>query len=303
MKSPVIAALALAACTVLSPPQALATTMFPQKFKCPIGGEKFESFVIGSYSSWGSRPDGRSYGTLPIMPVTECPCNGFILIGDTYSKEEIATLTALVASAEYQAMRKTETAHFRAWQEMKAIGRAPAALAGTLLEASWETDDDAARKARYQRLYIEAVDALPRPAAAAKEDGEATTQDRKDWFFLNLRAANAQRELGDFAGAGTRLDLLSQNLDHAGYGADEADEADEKAGLEGFVAKLRRLVSENNSWFEPANLVPLDVASHRCDMAEPALTPAEREVCDSPALAERRAELKRYAEEAKADAP
>jgi len=295
MKSLVIAALTLGACSVLTPPQAQATTMFPQKFKCPIGGEKFESYVIGSYSSWGSRPDGRSYGTLPIMPVTECPSNGFILIGDTYSKEEIATLTALVSSAEYQAMRKTETAHFRAWQEMKAIGRAPAALAGKLLEASWETDDDAGRKARYQRLYVEAVDALPRPAAA-KEGGE----DRKDWFFLNLRAANAQRELGDFAGAGTRLDLLSQNLDYAGYGADEAEE---KAGLEGFIAKLRRLVSENNGWFEPANLVPLDVAGKRCDMAEPALTPAEREVCDGSALAERKAELKRYAEEAKADAP
>ena len=28
---------------------------------CPVGGERFEAFITGIYSTSGSRPDGREY--------------------------------------------------------------------------------------------------------------------------------------------------------------------------------------------------------------------------------------------------
>lgn len=292
MKTIVIAAAALAALTGLSANRAQATTMFPEKFTCPIGGEKFESYVIGSYSSFGSRPDGRSYGTLPIMPVIECPGNGFILIDEKFTKTEKAILTATVASAEYQAMRAAQTPHYRAWHLMKAIGRPAETLASTLLEASWETDEDPERKAGYQRLYIAAVDALSRPDAGADAQGQS-----KGWFFLNLRAANAARELGDFAAATARLDMLARNVAAAGLGPGEVEE---KAALDTYMKGLARLSAEGNAWFEPATLVPLDMAIGRCAMAAPVITASEREVCEGRPLADRRAELARYRREAEA---
>ncbi|WP_159977859.1 MULTISPECIES: hypothetical protein [unclassified Novosphingobium] len=279
MKTVTIAAWMLGTCAVLPALPAHATTMFPQAFTCPIGGEKFESQVIASYSSFGSRPDGRPYGTLPVMPMTECPTNGFVLIGDTLSKAEITALTPVVASPEYQAMRQTETPHFRAWYLMKAISRPPEDLADALLQASWETDRDAARKARYQQLFVTAADAVAR--GSDKDAG-------RKWFFLNLRAVNAQRELGAFEAAWTRLDVLSRSIDLAGYGPDEADESRD---LNAYLITMGTLLAEKNAYFEPAGLVPSDVALQRCDMTEPPLTPSETTVCDSRELADRRKEI------------
>src|SRR5687768_1654397 len=104
-------ALAGAACFAAAP--TAATTMSEQEFTCPVGGGKVQDYTICSYSSWGQRPDGRSYGTLPIYPIVECPGHGFLLFDEEFTEQEIALLEEAVESAEYQAMRSAETPHYR----------------------------------------------------------------------------------------------------------------------------------------------------------------------------------------------
>jgi len=256
------------------PAPALATTVFPQDFTCPIGGEKFQDIVVGSYSSWGSRPDGRRYGTLPWVPLPKCPGNGFLLFKDDFTPEEIAILTPMVESAEYQALRDAETQHYQLWWLMRALPDTdPARLASALLVASWQADGDPARKTRYQQAFIKAAEALP--------------TDSEDWFIYNLRAANARRELGEFDAAEARIAAL----DAAPEGTPQ--DPDERAYLEQFITGLRALVAERNAAAEPTNLIPPREAVERCIGDSADLSATERDACATPdhveAIAEHRA--------------
>lgn len=253
-----------------------ATTMFPQKFKCPIGGERFEDYVIGSSTSWGSRPDGRSYGTLPIYPVVECPKNGFILYDEDIPESDLRILKPLVEGAEYQALRTSETPHYRVWWLLKAVAKGEPELVGALLQASWETDDDASRKSRYQEAFVAAVRALP------GGDGLGNR-----WLVFRLRAANALRELGRFEEAAT---LLNEAAKPAFLPTD----ADERSGTEQFVGGLRRLIAEHNRFAEPTSLIPPREALQRCEGAVGALSPAESEACRGPAIEAARNEMREW---------
>jgi hypothetical protein len=269
------AALLLAALGSFPPGTASATTVFEQEFTCPVGGEKFKDFAIGSYTSWGQRPDGRSYGTLPVHPVVECPGNGFLLFDDAFSPEEIARLEPLVAGAEYQAMRSVETPHFRVWWLMEQLGRDPYDRAGALLRASWESDDDPGRKARYQAAFVAAATALPHSPEKAEP-----------WFWLNVRAANALRELGDFGRAEAVMAELA--------GGAWPEDADEREGAEYLVGGLRALIAERNAAAEPANLIPPRMAVERCTKQAAALSPSEKKACAAPAAREAMAEQAKY---------
>jgi len=273
----VLAARAVLAAVGLAP--ASATTMFPQQFTCPMGGDVFEDYVIGSYSSFGQRPDGRAYGTLPVLPLVECPGNGFLLFEDAFTPEEIALLTPLVGSAEYQAMRQGETPHHRAWWLMRALGREPEQLASALLVASWESDDDLARRVWYQRAFLEATAGI-----APDSDG---------WLLYQLRAANALRELGQFGDASALL---------ARIGASNAwpEDEDEREGARYLLEGLRPLVADRNPHPELTNLIPTMIAAERCMGETSALSPAERVACAEPdnveAIAHRRAFASQKAE-------
>lgn len=273
----VLAALAAA------PLPVLATTSYPEDFTCPIGGERFQDQVIGSYSSWGSRPDGRPYGTLPWVPLPECPGNGFLLFQEEFTPQEIAILTPLVASPEYQAMRDAETQHYRAWWLQRALGPAEAApLAETLLVATWQTDEEPERKARYQRAFVAAADALRLNDPA--------------WLILTLRAANARRELGDFTGAAAVLGTAQ--IARSTWPQDN----EELEGAQAYAADLAALIAEENTGAEPLSMIPQEIGAERCAGKASALFPSERKLCASPvyqaALAERAVQDKRLRAEA-----
>lgn len=252
-----------------------ATTVIPKDFTCPVGGEKFTANVIGSYTSWGQRPDGREFGTLPIYPIVECPRNGLLLVEETFTPEDVATLTPLVASDEYQAMRKSETPHYRAWWLLSKLQRDPYRKAGFLLQASWETDADLARKARYQAAFIAAATAL-----------KLTSEHSREWFFLNLRAANALRELGYFDKA---VEVMAR-VDKPELLPQPPAEAD---GIRHFMAGLKALIAENNPAPEPANLIPMFEAARRCEVGAALLSPIEVTACGNPELAKPRAEIRK----------
>jgi hypothetical protein len=261
-------ALALAgAASVASGPLG-ATTTFEQDFTCPVGGETFKGQVVASSSSWGQRPDGRSYGTLPIYPIVECPGNGFPLFDEEFTPAEIAMLEQAVASAEYQAMRASETPHYRTWWLAQKIGREPQQLISSLLQATWESDDDWERKARYQAAFIQAATGWAR-----------TDENARMWFWYNLRAANALRELGHFDQAAMLLDRI-----------DRPDrlptDASQLAGARKLIAGLRSLVAEQNPVPEPANLVPERIAAYRCVAHRVPLTPSEEAACETASVRE-----------------
>jgi hypothetical protein len=266
-------ALMLAGATGLASIPARATTTFEQDFVCPVGGEKFESYVIGSYSSWGQRPDGRSYGTLPIYPIVECPGNGFLLFQEEFTPEDIARLEPLVASAEFQAMRSIETPNYRVWWLRSKLGREPIELASSLLRASWESDQEFERKARYQAAFVAAATGLQRTDANAET-----------WFWFNVRAANALRELGHFDQAALLLDRVDrpERL---------PTDPEQLEGARYLIDGLRKLVAENNPVPEPANLIPAREAALRCVVHRVAPSPSEQVACASAEVREAIAEF------------
>jgi hypothetical protein len=262
---------ALAVSAGLAAVSGRATTTFEQDFVCPVGGEKFEGQVIGSYSSWGQRPDGRSYGTLPIYPIVECPGNGFLLFQEEFTPEDVALLEPLVASAEYQAMRTSETPNYRVWWLRSKLGGDPLELAGSLLRASWETDENFERKARYQAAFVAAATALQRT-------------DAETWFWFNLRAANALRELGHF----DKATLLLDRVDRPERLPTDPEQLE---GARYLIDGLRKLVAEANAVPEPANLIPPREAAFRCTVHRVPPSPSEQAACASDEVREAVAEF------------
>lgn len=245
---------------------ASATRFVRQEFTCPIGGEVFEASVLASTTTWGERPDGKPYGMLNGFPVVECPGNGFSIFKEEFTPEEIAILTPLIGSPSFQAMRESETPHYRVGWLMRTLGRPPAELANALLVASWESDGQPERKARYQREFVAATAKVPRSA-------------RDLWFGLNLRAANALRELRQFAEA---RNLLTEIQASGLWPKDE----DQVEGARYLIDGLTLLIAEGNAYPEPTNLIPADIAVDRCSDQSAALSASEQIACaSSPALA------------------
>jgi hypothetical protein len=200
---------------------------------------------------------------MPVPPIIECPDNGFLLYKDEFSQDEVRRATPLVASDTYQAMRSTDTQHYRSWWLRNEMGsNDPYALATTLLIASWETDDNPARKSRYQQAFVNA-------AAVLRPDGK-----EEEWFWITLRAANALRELGLFDAALSRLDELAEKTELAGGETDPSDLLD-------YISTLKLLVQASVTASEPTMLVPAEEAAFRCVVENAALAAIERTACES----------------------
>jgi hypothetical protein len=260
----VIAALVLSGAS-----HASATTYYQETVKCPIGGEKFKRMAVGSNSTFGTRLDGMPYSPLPIYPIPECPGNGFLIFQPDFTKAEVDRLTPLVASQEYQAMRVTETPHFRARWLMQAMEMETAVLLWMQLQASWESAGDWDRKARYLEEYI-----------AQATGWNHASADPDEWFYHNAHAANALRELGRFEEA----ERLARKLD------DDALLPDEDTDLaRQYLHVVATLASEGNYVREPATWGPEYAVATRCERQEPIpLTASERPECEKPEILDMR---------------
>ncbi len=242
---------------------ASATTYSEEKFECPIGGEKFKSKVVVSNITFGQRPDGKPYSPLPVYPIVECPDNGFLLFDEEFTDEELARLAIAIASPEFLAMRRADTPYYRAAWLQRQIDRNPILQLNTLLRATWETDDNWDRKVRYQVEFVNMAQRV-----------ERTDENARNWFWLNLRAINAMRELGYYEGGLKRLDFVTapermpedpNDIEYANFYAD----------------RLRALMLDKNPTSEPANLVPPEIARFRCVIPRFELTSAELVACNS----------------------
>lgn len=249
-----------------------ASTFFDQNFVCPIGGEKFTESVVGSNSTWGERPDGKPYGSLSIYPLIECPENGFIMFKEEWTEQELSILKDAISTAEFENMRQSETSYYRLWWLRSKIAKDPIALADALLNASWESDNHIERKHRYQTMFI----------AAAKNIVQM--DDPEYWFWLNLRAANAMRELGQFTQSLEYFKLVESNIPLN-------LEEDTQSYLNKYFVSQRQLIAEENKASEPANMIGENNASWRCIVHKSELTASEMPICNSDSVKQRIASI------------
>ena len=274
---------------------AAATTPTSETMTCPIGGGSFTFRSTASYTTWGTRPDGKPYGnwTFP-SPLPECPDNGLVLYKD-YTPEEIAKLEPIIASEAYQALRKTDTTYYRAYWLMKEMGLGPERYLWALLQASWQADDKPELKARYQTELVEVSAAVP------------PQPDDLNWIGMEARSANALRELGRFDEATARLAKIpTASLDvrvPLGQASDQAvrDAKSRRAWLD-FVKELRTVIDRKDSAAEPLDLIPRNVALDRCIGDSAKLGTNDRGYCEreSTAVAALRTKRDQAAREAAA---
>ena len=264
-----------------------ASTPYMAKMKCPVGGKSFEYLSTASYSTWGSRLDGKPYGSWEFPnPLPICPDNGLVVF-DEFSKEQIAVLKAAIAEQDYRAMSDRDTPYYRAHWLSRKLGRDAMDTAWLLVQASWEADPDPTLKARYQREYVDEIRAIPQP------------QDPQVWTIMQLRAANGLRELGRFEDAQALLaslplsqfDVAVPEEQVAGSTASGLGKivtnweairaAKRKRSFLVYAEDLRALIAEKNASSEPLRLMPLREAVLRCQSKRDQLTGSDAELCAS----------------------
>ena len=238
------------AASLLAPASALAGTPVTEKMTCPIGGKAFEFETTASYSTWGTRADGKPFGswTFPLA-IPECPDNGLVLYKD-YTPEEVAKLEPLVASEAYQALRREDTPYYRAYWLMKEMGLGPERYLWALLQASWEADDRPALRARYLAELADASAAVPADPA------------NLNWIGMEGRAVNALRELGRFDEALARLDKVK--IDPPTPLDMDQEEGKSRARWIDYFAKQQLLIARRDKSSEPFELLPRREALSRC---------------------------------------
>jgi hypothetical protein len=249
---------------------AQAGTPYAIEVKCPVGGKAFSHTATASYSTWGSRPDGKPYGSWQFpMPLPVCPDNGLPVYKE-FSKEEVAKLEPLVTSRPYQMLREGNTPYYAAYWLMRRMGDPAEQYLWTLLQGSWEADGQPETKKRYQQEFVTGVAQAPR------------RPDSVEWIAMQGRAVNALRELGRFEEAtallrSLPLDTLQVEVPAEKYGESTASGLGKQVLNEEEirVAKNRRgwlsyfkdqqvLIDRKDASSEPLEMVPVQVAIGRC---------------------------------------
>lgn len=240
--------LAAAACSLGLALPTIAGMPVRQTMKCPIGDSSFEFTTTASYSIFGSRPDGKPYGSweFPLaLPV--CPTNGLVIYKE-FSKAEVAKLTGLVASGEYKALA-ADVPYYRAAWLMRELGGTKKDVAWMINQASWQADGRPELKRRYQREFLVAAEDLPKPEAG----------DDLMTIGLQFRAANAQRELGAFDAATAKLRGLT--LASLGVPAtSKTNKLDESAseqrdGWLQYARALEKVIARHDASAEPIDMI------------------------------------------------
>jgi hypothetical protein len=284
---------------------AWAGSPMPVQMKCPVGGKKFTYISTATSSQWGSRPDGKPYGswTFP-MPLPECPDNGLVMYRE-FKPAEIKLLKKLLASSEYrQLLSNADVPYYRAYWLMGKLGEVAVDQVWVLQQAAWEADLRPELKKRYQDEFVQRVRALPRPEDA---QGEMT------WIVMSFRAANALRELARFDEALQLLDAVpTASLDvpvpaekvigttESGLGKKienygEIRAAQSRRSWLSYPEQQRVAIARHDSSSEPIDMVPLRVAMDLC-LTYPRSTPEYQKVCESEAMRAQLARAKKMRE-------
>lgn len=247
---------------------------------CPVGGETFEAWRSGTYSTYGSRPDGKPYSYMPFpFPLPECPSNRLVVFDD-FTPADVAKLTTLIAAPDYRNMVARDVPYYRASWLASRLDRPETQSLWLLLRAIWSvtpdamTQGDAALAERYQTEFAARVAALP--ATTPMDERRA----------LTARAANALRQLGRFdeAEAMRRTAVALPPV--------PGEDADERKGWSEFLTGLAPVIAARDTRIEPISLLGEMQQPLACIDAETP-TPADRRICESEPVAGQVAELRR----------
>lgn len=235
--------LTLAAAGALPSGTAQAGTPYEVELTCPVGGEEFSHTSTASFSTWGSRPDGKPYGSWVIpMPLPECPSNRLVMFRE-FEEEEIEKLSALVQSDQYIALHD-QTTYYRAQWLADHLSE-DLQLPWLLVRAVWQTDEKPEQRRAYLAEFAKRAGALP--------------YDRTDFesAYLRFLVANAHRELGQFNDALATLENIEI---HAAQQTDE-----NWKWLSERLPLLEQAIVSMDSDIEPLRLIPDSMARWKCD--------------------------------------
>lgn len=242
---------------------AASGTPVTRQMTCPIGGERFAFHTTASYSTWGSRPDGKPFGSWHFpLDLPECPSNGLVVFGE-FSEGDLARLRPLIASDEYLALRRAEeTPYYRAYWLMKRMGApAPDAL-WMLVQAGWQAEANPALRRRYLEELVRESPTLGEPRDAVG-------------LAMRARVINALRELGRFEEASALLEATPVDAIAA-----DSETVRASADWRGHYRSLARLLERRDSSIEPLDMIPWRVGRERCEgEASARLNDGQRALC------------------------
>lgn len=250
----------------------------PVEFTCPVGGEKFKQVIDAFTFPLESYPDGGGPGSEGSdVQLPECPSNGLILMneyrhaeGDSqepYTAAEVARLPALIATPEYQALRKDSRAARLLWLSEK-LGRPAWQRFHLLQRAAWVAKTPEDRK----RWMMRIADESEAMAAAPGFPPMFAVQ-------LDVFRINALRETGRWDEALKAIDALYAKADaqrpkrpvnphvvHMNGGDDD--------GKIDYLERMRAVIAEKDDDAHPVGMMGNRWASTICrDIDEPGRNP------------------------------
>lgn len=209
---------------------AFAATVRTESFVCPVGGERFQAQVVMSGTQMGMRLDFKPLGAIIAPPpVPECPSNGLLLFKSTFTTDDLAKLTPYIESEVFIQARKQHSPYYRQAMLQTVLGDAPAEIASTLIQASWEVEAATGTDGRYARYASEAIAAIDAAAGDARSD-----PGQRDVY--QIVAADLERRLGRFDAALKRAQALKARSD--------------------LPANLRAVLDQEITWIKKKNIDP-----------------------------------------------
>ena len=166
--------------------------IYEEETECPVGGEKFKAYYLGTHSTYGRHLDWEpvSYMRFPI-PIPVCPSNGFVVTKEKYSKEELEKLKKVVESKTYKDLYSQKHATYYLYAKIKELnGEKLDDYWWLYLNATWEADN-CENKVRYKEYALETISAGSKRLAELK-DSEQT------YWVLKTVIADMYRRIGDF---------------------------------------------------------------------------------------------------------
>ncbi|MGQ0542249.1 MAG: hypothetical protein ACT4O9_10440 [Blastocatellia bacterium] len=178
--------------------------VYEEEIKCPIGGEKFKAFYLGTHSTYGRHLDWEpvSYMRFPV-PIPVCPSHGFVVTKKDYSKEELEKMKKIVESKTYKDIYAQKHATFYLFAKIKELNEEKFDDYWWLyLNATWEADN-CKNIVRYKEYALESISAGKKRLAELKDSDES-------YWVLKTVIADLYRRTGDFKSSQELVDKFGE---------------------------------------------------------------------------------------------
>lgn len=179
--------------------------VYYEEMSCPLGGEKFQTLVLGTHSTYGLHLDWEpvSYLDFP-TPIPVCPSNGFVMEKEKYSSEELKRMAKVVDSEEYKKIyAQRHPSYYLLARFRELLGDDNPKRWWQLVVATWEAD--LCKSEKYAFYANEAIE-------AAKARLPALEPADEEYWIVNLIIPNLYRRTGRFDPARQWLDEFGGQL-------------------------------------------------------------------------------------------